>query len=273
MARYWRFLLMVSLHGCLHLVGSLLAMQASPASTAAPASSSGSSSALDLFLKSFDGFTIILLLASVAAGAVIVRAIMEIRPKVIVSSDSEKQIRRMLEAGNLDGLSSYLQRDASFYGHVMRSALASGNLPGADRTAIRSAAEMAASEQCGRHFRVIEPLSVIGNLGPLLGLAGTVWGMVAAFSELSGGAGQASPARLSGGIADALFHTLLGLLVALPALLVFGLYRTKIDGMCTRAMAISGEMVEAYCVVRERASSTAASTTQGASGWNSGLKQ
>lgn len=263
---------MVSLHGCLQVVGSILAMQTSPAG-AASSTSGPSSSALDLFLKSFDGFTVVLLLASVAAGAVIVRAFMEIRPKVIVNPESEKQIRRMLEGANLDGLSSYLQRDVSFYGHVMRAAMASGNLPGADRTAIRSAAEMAASEQCGRHFRVIEPLNVIGNLGPLLGLAGTVWGMVAAFSELSGGAGQASPARLSGGIADALFHTLLGLLVALPALLVFGLYRTKIDGMCTRAMAVSGEMVEAYCVVRERVIAPAANTQAPTTGWNSGLKQ
>jgi biopolymer transport protein ExbB len=260
-------------HGCLQSIVMGLGMQAAPAG-ASPAASGGSSSALDLFLKSFDGFTVVLLLASVAAGAVIVRAFMEIRPKTIVSEESEKQIRRMLEAGNLEGLASFLQRDASFYGHVMRAATASGNLPGSDRTAIRSAAEMAASEQCGRHFRVIEPLNVIGNLGPLLGLAGTVWGMVAAFSELSGGAGQASPARLSGGIADALFHTLLGLLVALPALLVFGLYRTKIDGMCTRAMAVSGEMVEAYCVQRERSlggpASNASSTS---SSWNGGAKQ
>ena len=81
--------------------------------------------------------------------------------------------------------------------------------------------------------------------------------MVMAFSALQSTAGNATPADLSGGIAKALFHTLLGLMVALPALLVFGLYRSKIDGLCTRAMAVSAELVEGYCDLRQPAPSPA----------------
>jgi biopolymer transport protein ExbB/TolQ len=75
---------------------------------------------------------------------------------------------------------------------------------------------------------------------------------VIAFSALKATGGQATTAGdLSAGIAKALFHTLLGLLVALPALLVFGLYRSRVDGLCTKAMTISAELVELYCDARE----------------------
>ncbi len=201
----------------------------------------------DLFVKSFDIFTVLLMLASLAAGTVIVRCLIEIRSSRLMPEESERQIRRLLREGNLDGLESYLQRDESFIGQVLRAGII---VPGADRSAVRNACELAAGEQCARWFRKIEPLSVIGNLGPLLGLAGTVWGMVIAFGVLSTSGGQANPADLSGGIAKALFHTLLGLLVAIPSLLVFGLYRSVVDKLCTRAMGICGELAEALCDVK-----------------------
>lgn len=222
------------------------------AQATAPATGGG---VMDLFLKSFDVFTILLLLASLFAVTIIIKALIEVSARNIAPSESEGAIRRTLQDRNVAGLEALLQRDTSFYGHVLRAAHA---CPG-ERVAIRNAAELAASEQCSRWFRKIEPLNVIGNIGPLLGLAGTVYGMVMAFSALQSTAGNATPADLSGGIAKALFHTLLGLMVALPALLVFGLYRSKIDGLCTRAMAVSAELVEGYCELRDPAPTTPAS--------------
>jgi biopolymer transport protein ExbB len=226
-----------------------LALQAASTSTSA-AAAAGGTSVLDLFRQSFDVFTVLLVLGSLAAGTVIVRAMIEIRAARITPEESERQLRRLLADGNLDGVESFVQRDNSFYAHVLRAGLAAPASGGADRAAIRNASELAASEQCARWFRIIEPLNVIGNLGPLLGLAGTVWGMVIAFNVLSASSGQANPADLSGGIAKALFHTLLGLVVAIPALLVFGLYRSYVDRLCTRAMTISAEMVEMLCDLR-----------------------
>jgi biopolymer transport protein ExbB len=207
---------------------------------------------MDLFLKSFDVFTVLLLAASLAAVTIIIKCILEVNQRNIAPTESEGAIRRALQDRNAAGLEALLQRDTSFYGNVLRAAHACSG----DRTAVRNAGELAASEQCSRWFRKIEPLNVIGNIGPLLGLAGTVYGMVMAFSALQATAGNATPADLSGGIAKALFHTLLGLLVALPALLVFGLYRSRVDGICTRAMAVSAELVEGYCDLRDPAPTT-----------------
>jgi biopolymer transport protein ExbB len=110
---------------------------------------------------------------------------------------------------------------------------------------MREAAELAASEESARWFRKIDMLSVIGNLGPLVGLAGTVWGMILAFTSLGETGGQAGPAQLSLGISKALFHTLLGLCLAIPCLLAYGWYRGVVDRLCTRAIVSASEVIEA----------------------------
>jgi biopolymer transport protein ExbB len=208
---------------------------------AAAQPSEGGVSLRDLFMQSFDLFTILLVLGSIFAGTVIVRAILEIRPATIQSADSERNLRRIIKDRNINELRSFVERDRSFASHVLAAALKS---PGQDVHAVREAAEMAAAEQSAKWFRKIEPLNIVGNMGPLLGLAGTVWGMVLAFSALGAAGGQASPAGLSLGISKALFHTLLGLLLAVPALSVFGFYRSMIDKHCTRALVVSGELLD-----------------------------
>ncbi len=212
-----------------------LLAQASP-----PAASSGSGSILDLFWESRDPFTLVLVLGSVVAVAIILRCVFEIRASRILPSATEGAIRRMLREGKDDELRAFVQRDETFLPRVLRAALNAGN----DRGARREAAELAASEECGNWFRRIEPLNVIGNLGPLIGLAGTVYGMILAFTALGQSGGQANPASLSLGISKALFHTLLGLLLALPSLTVFGFYRSIVDRLCTRAMVVCAELVE-----------------------------
>jgi biopolymer transport protein ExbB len=217
------------------------AAAADAASGGGGAGGAGQISIWQLFAQSFDFFTIILVIASIAAWAIIVITIIEVRESNILPPDSEDTVRKLAGAGAWGELRKFTEQDGAF---VSRVVLAGLNAPGDDKDAVRDAAELEASEQCARCFRRIEPLNVIGNLGPLLGLAGTVWGMVIAFAALGQAGGQASPANLSTGISKALFHTLLGLLLAVPALTVFGFYRGRIDRICNRAMSISAGLVE-----------------------------
>jgi biopolymer transport protein ExbB len=146
----------------------------------------------------------------------------------------------MIRNGRFGELKGYVEQDQSFPSRVLRAALSQGTT----RESMREAAELTASELVAGWFRKVEPLNVIGNLGPLIGLAGTVWGMILAFTSLGQSGGQAGPADLSLGISKALFHTLLGLCLAIPCLVVFGFYRSVIDRHCTRAMVVAAEMVE-----------------------------
>lgn len=194
-----------------------------------------------LFRQSFDLFSVLLIGGSLTAVAIIVRCVLDIRAINILPQSSVDQITQLTNRQNWTELDRFVGEDESFVGRVVRAAL---SLKDRDRSAIREAAELAASEECAAWFRRIEMLNVIGNLGPLLGLAGTVWGMILAFTSLGYAGGAAGPAQLSLGISKALFHTLLGLCLAIPCLLVYGYYRSVIDRLCTRGMVISAEVVE-----------------------------
>lgn len=195
----------------------------------------------DLFLQSVDLFTALLATGSLVAVAIMYLNAVDIRTARILRPGSIVRLRELAEGGQWDELRRLTEGDDAFPAMVVRAALAA-RAGGA--AAIREAAELAASEQCARWFRRIEPLNVIGNLAPLVGLAGTVWGMILAFTSLGQTGGQAGPADLSLGISKALFHTLFGLCLAIVCLTVFGLYRSVVDRICTRAMVVSAELVE-----------------------------
>lgn len=80
--------------------------------------------------------------------------------------------------------------------------------------------------QLRRGFR---PLEVIGSLAPLLGLLGTVLGMIKAFQQLEAAGNQVNPAILSGGIWEALLTTAVGLCVAIPAVAMLNWLERRID--------------------------------------------
>ncbi|HEX7025688.1 MAG TPA: MotA/TolQ/ExbB proton channel family protein, partial [Gammaproteobacteria bacterium] len=75
-------------------------------------------------------------------------------------------------------------------------------------------------------LRVIE---VIASLSPLLGLLGTVLGMIAAFQQLEAAGSQVNPAVLSGGIWEALLTTAAGLVVAIPAIIALNFFEQRIQ--------------------------------------------
>ncbi len=103
--------------------------------------------------------------------------------------------------------------------------------------------ETAIGEHTAEQFRKIEYLNIIGNLGPLLGLLGTVLGMIQAFSAMQAAEGAASPSDLAGGISTALTHTFLGLFLAIPCLAAFGVLRTIVDRLTVRGALTAEELL------------------------------
>ncbi len=104
----------------------------------------------------------------------------------------------------------------------------------------RTAVEEAGEDLTGRLYRRTELLSVIGTVAPMLGLLGTVLGMIEAFTTIASRQGMATPQELAGGIGDALITTLLGLIVAIPAMVALSYFRNRIDSL----VAESGKRIE-----------------------------
>ena len=91
------------------------------------------------------------------------------------------------------------------------------------------ALEQTADEQATMRLRRIELLNVFGQVSPMIGLFGTVYGMILAFGAIVTSGGSADPVALAGGIGTALTTTFWGLVVAIPALSGYAILRNKID--------------------------------------------
>ncbi|MCW5767787.1 MAG: MotA/TolQ/ExbB proton channel family protein [Phycisphaeraceae bacterium] len=202
-----------------------------------------------LFIQSFDLFSIVLILGSVAAVAIIVRNLFDVRAAVIAPTKSLERVADLCRANRLAELEHAIADDKTFIGDTLRPALAArgaanGGTTVGGRDAMHEAANLGASEAHARWSRRVEPLAIIGNLAPLVGLAGTVWGMILAFASLSAAGGRASPTELSLGISKALMHTLLGLMLAIPALAFAAFFRARIERAIGRAIVVCAEAVD-----------------------------
>lgn len=203
--------------------------------------SAGATNAWSLFVDSFDVFSIALILGSLVAVTLIARVVMDARQSVIAPDSIYQNLRGHLMQNNLGGFEKGLSDRTAIVSIACKAAY---EARGKGRDAMRDAAEIAASNACARWSRPLDLLRIIGELGPLVGLAGTVWGMIIAFVRLGQAGGAAGPTDLSLGISKALFHTMLGLVLAIPCLLIYGIFRSLVEKHCNSAMAQAGELVD-----------------------------
>jgi biopolymer transport protein ExbB len=192
--------------------------------------------------QTFDYFVLALLFfASVAGIALIIDAMMHTRESKIAPPETTEHLRSLIAGRQFKELMDFTSTDQTFISQALYAAIRRAHLK---YPAMREAMENSLGEQTANIFRRLEPMNVIGNIGPLLGLLGTVLGMIMAFYALLKTGGNAKPADLAGGIGTALWHTFFGLAVAIPCLVTYGLYRTKADKIVNKASVIAEELLE-----------------------------
>lgn len=109
--------------------------------------------------------------------------------------------------------------------------------------AVEKASEEAAAEQASRLYRKVEYLNVIGNIAPMLGLLGTVIGMVIAFHQMANSAGYGRADELAEGIYLALITTIEGLLVAIPCLAAHSLFANRIATLISETTFVAEQVL------------------------------
>ena len=87
-------------------------------------------------------------------------------------------------------------------------------------------------------------LAIIGNIAPLIGLLGTVVGMIKAFAKIQELGGRVDASVLAGGIWEALLTTAAGLTVAIPTLVAYHYFEGKIDNMSCWMREVASELLE-----------------------------
>lgn len=180
-----------------------------------------------------------ILFLSVVAVALIIDDLLLLRRKVLLPEEEIEELRGLVEAGRGGEIAAGAPR-ASFIG-----AMAVAGMRELERgyDAVVKGMEDAADEVAGRLLRRIEYLNVIANVAPMLGLLGTVIGMVRCFNQISVAAGGADPRLLAAGIFQALMTTVMGLMVAIPAFFAFSLFRNRVDALASESAARAEEML------------------------------
>jgi biopolymer transport protein ExbB len=193
--------------------------------------------------QTFDWIVLSMLgLASIAGTALAIDAMLHVREKKIAPPATTERLRALITNREFKELMDFTATDQTFVSQSLYAALRRAHLK---YPAMREALESSIGEQTAALFRRIEPLNVIGNIGPLLGLLGTVLGMIMAFYKLVElGGTTVHPTDLADGIGTALWHTFFGLFVAIPCLVVYGFYRTKADKISTKAAITAEELLE-----------------------------
>jgi len=156
-----------------------------------------------------------------------------IRGKVLLPERIADEIGIMAAAVGLKELEDTLSRQNDLVSIAVSSAIRKG---GADWFRMREAFFESLQEQATNLARKIEWINLIGNVSPMVGLFGTVVGMIQLFNAIVVAGGQPQPAQLAGGISVALVTTFWGLLIAIPALTVYGIFRNRIETLANLAV-------------------------------------
>lgn len=174
-----------------------------------------------------------ILAGSVVALALIIEHFITIRRATITPPQQVAQTRKLIERRQFRECLEFLRPSSTFFALSMTAAL---NHARHGFEAMHEAATEKTGELSGHMFRKVEYMNILGNLGPLFGLLGTVYGMIIAFAELGhGGESGADAGFLARGISLALVNTLLGLLLAVVGLGFFGVCRNRVDSLTASA--------------------------------------
>ena len=173
---------------------------------------------------------------SVVALTLIIIHLVQIRRGGLIPAGQLEHLDPLLARGDVTGALEYcLDPDNdSYLTRILAAGLTryQGSAFGAFE--IKNAIEEAGEDQTARLSRSTDPLGVIGSIAPLLGLLGTVLGMVGAFEALSRTA-AVNHEDLASNISLALVTTLMGLILAIPCIALFTFFRNRIDAFASEA--------------------------------------
>jgi biopolymer transport protein ExbB len=166
-----------------------------------------------------------IILCSTIAVAIVLERLWTLQAKRVLPPDLTRRVWQLVDSGQVnDKVIAALEQNSPM-GRLLAVALVHHNRP---REILRER-----MEDAGRHVvheleRYLNTLGTIAGISPLLGLLGTVTGIIKAFNAISVG-GMGDPRLLSGGISEALVSTAAGLCVAIPSLIGYRYLRGRVD--------------------------------------------
>ena len=200
-----------------------------------------------------------ILVCSLVALAIVLERCWTLRRTAVLPPGLGEEVRQWARASQLDPKHLEALSDGSPLGELLAAALA---VRGQSREIIKERIEDTGRHVVHRMERYLNTLGTIALIGPLLGLFGTVIGLIRMFMQVMAG-GIGDPAKMAGGIGEALICTASGLTVAIPAYVLHRWLRSRVAGYCVQmekqATALLDELtLKPAAAPRPRRTATAA---------------
>ncbi|MBI2932474.1 MAG: MotA/TolQ/ExbB proton channel family protein [Planctomycetes bacterium] len=204
---------------------------------------------ITVYILGGGGFGFIFLLPieilSIATIAAIIEHFVTLQRDKLVPPEVVVELETLLDEEQYEEAISLCEASKNYLTNIVGAAIAR---VGEGYEAMKVAAETATEEENLKLLHKISWLSLFGNIGPMLGLFGTVVGMVIAFSKIAEQQSSPSPSELATGIFTALVTTVWGLLVAMPALAFFYVFKMRVQRLSFELSNVALEIVERFKV-------------------------
>lgn len=197
-----------------------------------------------------------IILCSIISLAIIAERFWSLQKKRIAPKNLVARVWQWEKVGHLDRKRIQALRNSSALGRILAAGLVNRQH---DREVMKESIE-----EVGRHVahdleRFLNTLGTIASITPLLGLLGTVIGMIKVFAVITAH-GVGDPSILAEGISEALITTAAGLSVAIPTLMFHRYFRGKVDGLVVAMEQEALKMIEVMQGLREKETVTEKST-------------
>ncbi len=178
---------------------------------------------------------------SVMALAIAIERFFSLRRATIDTREFMDTMRTVLRQNRIQEAIEICDETEGPIARIMKAGILKHNRSKED---IREAIEDAGHLEVPRLERYMSALATCANIAPLLGLLGTVTGMIKCFAMIQDKQGQVNPADLAEGISNALITTAAGLTIAIPTLVIYNYFVTRVDHMVLEMEISSSELVE-----------------------------
>ncbi len=192
-----------------------------------------------------DGGTVgwIIIVLSVATLAVLIETAVNVRRDKICRPELIDEVEALLEEDEIQEALELCESEPNFFTNMMGAALGKANL-GYDE--MKSSMENRGGIEVTRLMQKVGWILWLSNIGPLLGLFGTVTGMIAAFNVIKALGAAVTPTDLAYGISSALITTFDGLVVSMPAVTAYQYFRDKATRIAIDFGSIGEDMLQRF---------------------------
>ncbi len=188
-------------------------------------------------------YTIAFLLMSFVAVGLLVMNILAIRRESICPTELTSMVDDCLKEKNLEGAAEIVRADDSVLARVLETGLR--KLEKGKEQALE-AMQVAGEEETMKLEHQLGYMALIGSVAPMVGLLGTVEGMVGAFTVIAARTTTPPPSELAKGISMALVTTLIGLYIAIPAIAIYNIMRNRFQRLILEAGSQAEELIEKF---------------------------